>query len=187
MKINLDINLGINNSIKKLYEKEIIKEDTIIIIPVIDNLDSILKIRDNYKNKLILVLYENLSSKIKDYNNIELITIPNMMNKEEIKYMASDIKEEFSDAYIFDLYDNKYLESYFTNIAKEIYKNNQGYNKIYIPYNGSISIGLINYFKIATDLDVILISDNEIKNIEYDLKISKKEEIDDENSIVISF
>ena len=35
MKINLDINLGINNSINKLYEKEIIKEDTIIIIPVI--------------------------------------------------------------------------------------------------------------------------------------------------------
>jgi len=187
MKINLDINLGINNSINKLYEKGIIKEDTIIIIPVIDNLDSILKIRDNYKNKLILVLYESLSSKINDYNNIELITIPNMMNKEDIKYMASDIKEEFSDAYIFDLYDNKYLESYYTDIAKDIYKNNQGYNKIYIPYNGSSCLGLIKYFKIATDLDVILISDNEIKNIEYDLKISKKEEIDDENSIVISF
>ena len=116
MKINIDIYLGIKYSLDSLYKKEIIKEDTIIIIPILKYfISDILKIRDNYKNKLILVLYQSDINKIPNDNNIELITIPDMMNEEEIFLMANDIKEEYDNSYLFNLEDNKEYEIYYSN------------------------------------------------------------------------
>ena len=89
-KINIIdcIDFGINN----LYNKKINNEETILIIPVLDyGLEDIIKINEKYQNKIILVLYEKYIN-IKDYPNIEMITIPNNMPSSEIKYMAEHIQ-----------------------------------------------------------------------------------------------
>ena len=189
MKINIDIYLGIKYSLDSLYKKEIIKEDTIIIIPILKYfISDILKIRDNYKNKLILVLYQSDIDKIPNDNNIELITIPDMMNEEGIFLMANDIKEEYDNSYLFNLEDNKEYENYYSKVlAKTI---DTDFNDIYIPYYyGGLFKGLSKYFKLDCDSNIILINYRNKKidnNLDYDSIINYNDEIDDKNSLVIS-
>ena len=55
---NYKINIidGINFAINNLYNKKIINEETILIIPVLDyGLEDIIKTHEKYQNKIILV------------------------------------------------------------------------------------------------------------------------------------
>ena len=184
---NYKINIidGINFAINNLYNKKIINEETILIIPVLDyGLEDIIKINEKYQNKIILVLYEKYIN-IKDYPNIEMITIPNNMPASEIKYMADDIKEEYENSYLFDLSNEKEFEMYFSKIiSKDIVSKYNNIDKIYIPFiYKSLYQGLYKYFKLVyDDIKIILINNNsnDISDIEYDELLNDL--IDDESS-----
>ena len=185
---NYKINIvdGILYAINNLYNKNKISDNTILIIPILDNgLEEILKIRNEIKNKIILILYEKYINKITDYSNIEIITIPNNMPNSEINFMASDIKEEYLDSYIFDLSNEKELETYFSKIiSKDIVSKYNNIDKIYIPFiYKSLYQGLYKYFKLVyDDIKIILINNNsyDISDIEYDELLNDL--IDDESS-----
>lgn len=189
MKINIDISKAIKYSFDSLYKKEIINSNTIIVIPLLKYLiPDILKIRDSYNNKLILVLYQSDIDKIPNDNNIEVITIPDMMDEDEILLMANDIKEEYDNSYLFNLEDNKEYENYYSKVlSKEL---NIDENDIYIPYiYGGLFKGLSKYIKLLYENKIIAINyrNKELDNdLDYDLVIRPNDKIDDSNSIVIS-
>ncbi len=189
MKINIDIYKAIKYSFDSLYKKEIINSNTIIVIPLLRYLiPDILKIRDSYNNKLVLVLYQSEIDKIPNDNNIEVITIPDMMHENEIFLMANDIKEEYDNSYLFNLEDNKEYENYYSKIlAKEL---NIDDNDIYIPYiYGGLFKGLSKYIKLLFDNKIIAINyrNKELNNdLDYDLVIRPNDKIDELKNIVIS-
>ena len=189
MKINIDIYKAIKYSFDSLYKKEIINSNTIIVIPLLRYLiPDILKIRDRYNNKLVLVLYQSEIDKIPNDNNIEVITIPDMMHENEIFLMANDIKEEYDNSYLFNLEDNKEYENYYSKIlAKEL---NIDDNDIYIPYiYGGLFKGLSKYIKLLFDNKIIAINyrNKELNNdLDYDLVIRPNDKIDELKNIVIS-
>ena len=189
MKINIDIYDAIKYSIDSLYEKEKINEDTIIIIPILKYfIKDILKIRDNYKNKLILVLYQSELINIQYDEKIECISIPDLMDEDEIFLMAKELKEEYSNAYLYNLETEKEYENYYSKIlAKKIVVE---YDNIYIPYYyGGLYKGLAKYFKLVYDSNIILINyrNKDLdENLDYDSIISFNDVIDDNNSLVIS-
>lgn len=189
MKINIEIYKAIKYSFDSLYKKEIINSNTIIVIPLLRYLiPDILKIRDRYNNKLVLVLYQSEIDKIPNDNNIEVITIPDMMNEDEIFLMANDIKEEYDNSYLFNLEDNKEYENYYSKIlAKEL---NIDDNDIYIPYiYGGLFKGLSKYIKLLFDNKIIAINyrNKELNNdLDYDLVIRPNDKIDELKNIVIS-
>ena len=190
MIFNIDKYEGIKYLIDSLYDNKEINEDTIIIIPVLKYLkNEILKIRDNYKNKLIFVLYQNELNDILD-TSIECITIPNNFKEEEIFNMALDIKEEYDNAYLLDLSNNKpYINYYSKIVAKELSKKYIDIDKLFIPYiYGGLYKGISNYFKLVLDAKIYLINYRDElldKNIDYDYIVSKDEIVDDEKSLVI--
>ena len=117
MKININVFDGIKYTIDLLLKKNLINDETTIIIPIIDLFEDILKIKDCYKNKLIFVLYQRDAINVPFDTNIELITIPEQFKIEEIYNMASDIKEEYDNAYLLDLSNDKeYINYYFCTI-----------------------------------------------------------------------
>ena len=189
MKINIEIYKAIQYSFDSLYKKEIINSNTIIVIPLLRYLiPDILKIRDSYNNKLVLVLYQSEIDKIPNDNNIEVITIPDMMDEDEIFLMANDIKEEYDNSYLFNLEDNKEYENYYSKIlAKEL---NIDDNDIYIPYiYGGLFKGLSKYIKLLFDNKIIAINyrNKELNNdLDYDLVIRPNDKIDELKNIVIS-
>ena len=189
MKINIDIYKAIKYSFDSLYKKEIINSNTIIVIPLLRYLiPDILKIRDRYNNKLVLVLYQSEIDKIPNDNNIEVITIPDMMHENEIFLMANDIKEEYDNSYLFNLEDNKEYENYYSKIlAKEL---NIDDNDIYIPYiYGGLFKGLSKYIKLLFDNKIIAINyrNKELNNdLDYDLVIRPNDKIDELKNIFIS-
>ena len=190
MIFNIDKYEGIKYLIDSLYDNKEINEDTIIIIPILKYfISDILKIRDNYKNKLIFVLYQNELNDILD-TSIECITIPNNFKEEEIFNMALDIKEEYDNAYLLDLSNNKaYINYYSKIVAKELSKKYIDIDKLYIPYiYGGLYKGISNYFKLVLDAKIYLINYRDElldKNIDYDYIVSKDEIVDDEKSLVI--
>ena len=190
---NYKINIidGINFAINNLYNKKIINEETILIIPVLDyGLEDIIKINEKYQNKIILVLYEKYIN-IKDYPNIEMITIPNNMPASEIKYMAEDIKEEYENSYLFDISNEKEFEMYFSKIiSKDIVSKFDNIEKIYIPFTyKGIYEGIYKYFKIFNDdvkIALINIYSYDLKDIEYDELLEKEPKDNSSSSLFIT-
>ena len=144
MKYDLNFNYLIKYVITNLKNENKINDDSCLVIPILNQKsDEIISALNAYNYKTILITFAG--NDFYDLNeNIEVITISNKIDKKELFLLADDVVEEYDNAYLLNLNDNIYVDSYITKeFGKKILFENESIKKVYIPY---IYGGIYNYF-----------------------------------------
>ena len=178
MKYEIDFSSAIEYTINNLFKENKINENSILIIPILDyKVDEFIDALNKINNKIILIAYDNIEISNLS-NNYELITISRFLEKEELSYMANEIKEEYDNSYLLDLSDNIIYESYYSKIlGKKILLEKEDIKKIYIPYiYGGMYKGLSKFIKLFSDAKIGLINvynANNFDGLDYDEIVAK--------------